>query len=62
MSEKKATKTVFVQIIERPARKVLLKRGIKLFPTIGSIRNLDPASDCGVFVFYAEQVHSLYGF
>ena len=29
MSEKKATKTVFVQIIERPARKVLLKRGIK---------------------------------
>ena len=29
MSEKKATKTVFVQIIERPQRKVLLKRGIK---------------------------------
>lgn len=29
MSEKKETKTVFVQIIERPARKVLLKRGIK---------------------------------
>lgn len=29
MSEKKATKIVFVQIIERPARKVLLKRGIK---------------------------------
>ncbi|MDA8223123.1 AraC family transcriptional regulator [Desulfosporosinus sp.] len=29
MSEKKATKTVFVQIIERPARKVLLKRGLK---------------------------------
>jgi len=29
MSEKQATKTVFVQIVERPARKVLLKRGIK---------------------------------
>ncbi|MBC2723837.1 AraC family transcriptional regulator [Desulfosporosinus sp.] len=29
MIEKKTTKTVFVQIIERPARKVLLKRGIK---------------------------------
>ncbi|OAB48002.1 helix-turn-helix domain-containing protein [Paenibacillus antarcticus] len=29
MSENKVTKTVFVQIIERPARKVLLKRGIK---------------------------------
>ena len=29
MSDKKETKTVFVQIIERPARKVLLKRGIK---------------------------------
>ncbi len=29
MSERKASKTVFVQIIERPARKVLLKRGIK---------------------------------
>ncbi len=29
MSEKKETKTVFVQVIERPARKLLLKRGIK---------------------------------
>jgi AraC family transcriptional regulator len=29
MSEKKATQSVFVQIIERPARMVLLKRGIK---------------------------------
>jgi len=29
MSEKNATKTVFVQIVERPARKVLLKRGVK---------------------------------
>ena len=29
MSDKKETKTVFVQIIARPARKVLLKRGIK---------------------------------
>lgn len=29
MSEKVVTKTVFVQIIERPARKVLIKRGIK---------------------------------
>jgi AraC-like DNA-binding protein len=29
MSEKKVTKTVFVQVIERPARKVLIKRGIK---------------------------------
>lgn len=29
MNEKKATKTVFVQVIERPARKVLLKRGVK---------------------------------
>jgi len=29
MSDKTETKTVFVQIIERPARKVLLKRGIK---------------------------------
>ncbi|MGE5627533.1 MAG: helix-turn-helix domain-containing protein [Solirubrobacterales bacterium] len=27
--EKKTTKTVFVQVIERPSRKVLLKRGIK---------------------------------
>ena len=29
MSEKKITKSVFVQIIERPTRKVLLKRGVK---------------------------------
>lgn len=29
MSETKQTKSVFVQVIERPARKVLLKRGIK---------------------------------
>lgn len=29
MNEKKATKTVFVQVIERPHRKALLKRGIK---------------------------------
>jgi len=29
MADKKSTKTVFVQIVERPARKVLLKRGIK---------------------------------
>ncbi len=29
MEENKKTKTVFVQVMERPARKVLLKRGIK---------------------------------
>jgi len=29
MSEKQNTRTVFVQVIERPARKLLLKRGIK---------------------------------
>ena len=29
MTETKKTKTVFVQVMERPARKVLLKRGIK---------------------------------
>ncbi len=29
MSEKNDTKAVFVQVVERPARKVLLKRGIK---------------------------------
>ncbi len=29
MTEMKKTKTVFVQVMERPARKVLLKRGIK---------------------------------
>jgi len=29
MCEKKEKKTVFVQVVERPARKVLLKRGIK---------------------------------
>lgn len=29
MAEKKETKTVFVQVVERPARKVLLKRGLK---------------------------------
>jgi len=29
MSEKDKTKAVFVQVVERPARKVLLKRGIK---------------------------------
>lgn len=29
MSENARTKTVFVQVVERPARKVLLKRGIK---------------------------------
>lgn len=29
MSEKKSTKSIFVQVIERPTRKVLLKRGIK---------------------------------
>jgi AraC family transcriptional regulator len=29
MSEKEVTKSVFVQIVERPARKVLLKRGIQ---------------------------------
>jgi len=29
MSEKKRTNTVFVQVVERPARKLILKRGIK---------------------------------
>lgn len=29
MSEKYDTKAVFVQVVERPARKVLLKRGVK---------------------------------
>ena len=29
MTEKKETKTVFVQVVERPARKLLLKRGVK---------------------------------
>ncbi|MCC5909212.1 MAG: helix-turn-helix transcriptional regulator [Clostridiaceae bacterium] len=29
MSEKKITNTVFVQVVERPARKLILKRGIK---------------------------------
>lgn len=29
MSDSKNTKTVFVQVVERPARKVILKRGIK---------------------------------
>jgi len=29
MSEKKETKTVFVQVVERPARKLILKHGIK---------------------------------
>lgn len=29
MSEKKDAKAVFVQVVERPARKVLLKRGVK---------------------------------
>jgi len=29
MSEKSNTKAVFVQVVERPARKVLLKRGVK---------------------------------
>jgi len=29
MSEKNETKAVFVQVVERPARKVLLKRGVK---------------------------------
>ena len=29
MSEKKETKTVFVQVVERPVRKLILKRGIK---------------------------------
>lgn len=29
MSEKNETKTIFVQVVERPARKVLLKRGVK---------------------------------
>lgn len=29
MAEKRDTKTVFVQVVERPARKVLLKRGVK---------------------------------
>lgn len=29
MSERKEKKTVFVQVVERPARKVLLKRGVK---------------------------------
>lgn len=29
MNEKKQTKAIFVQVIERPARKLLLKRGIK---------------------------------
>jgi len=29
MSEKKEKKTVFMQVVERPARKVLLKRGVK---------------------------------
>ena len=29
MSEKSTTKTIFVQVVERPARKLLLKRGVK---------------------------------
>lgn len=29
MSENKTTKTVFVQVVERPARRVILKRGIQ---------------------------------
>jgi len=29
MSEKKSTNTVFVQVVERPARKLIMKRGIK---------------------------------
>ncbi len=29
MSEKKSTNTVFVQVVERPARKLILKRGLK---------------------------------
>jgi len=29
MSEKKNPNTVFVQVVERPARKMILKRGIK---------------------------------
>lgn len=29
MSEKNETKTIFAQVVERPARKVLLKRGVK---------------------------------
>lgn len=29
MSEKHATKSVFVQVVERPARKVMLKRGVR---------------------------------
>jgi hypothetical protein len=29
MAEKKSTNTVFVQVVERPARKLILKRGIK---------------------------------
>ena len=29
MSEKSTTKTIFVQVVERPARKLLLKRGAK---------------------------------
>jgi hypothetical protein len=29
MSEKKEKKTVFVQVVERPARKLLLKRGVR---------------------------------
>ena len=29
MNEKNNTKAVFVQVVERPARKVLLKRGVR---------------------------------
>ena len=29
MSEKKSTHTVFVQVVERPSRKLILKRGVK---------------------------------
>lgn len=29
MSEKSETKAIFIQVVERPARKVLLKRGVK---------------------------------
>ena len=56
MTEKKETKTVFVQVIERPARKVLLKRGIKATEYFGYCEEVG----CDIWALLSSVKEALY--
>ncbi|MGI6005775.1 MAG: helix-turn-helix transcriptional regulator [Christensenellales bacterium] len=56
MSEGKMTKTVFVQVIERPARKVLLRRGIEAADYFGYCEEVG----CDVWALLSSVKEALY--